>query len=246
MPAGAGTIRVLTSSDGAKWESTALIQQKDVDLRDPKLSITPDGRLMMVAAGAVPPSRDPLTDHYSAVLFSKDGKDWTEPKRVLGSFQWLWRLTWHNGTGYGVAYEWDPKAPAGKDHRRSTLVRTKDGIIYEPVAKFKDVNPSEATVRFDGDTAFWLQRRDGTPNTAYFGTSQPPYTDWTWHDLGFYFGGPNFIRLPDRLLVGVWPNPQGEGRDRALPPGCEGRQADARHHAAQRRRQQLRRHGLAR
>jgi hypothetical protein len=32
------------------------------------------------------------------------------------------------------------------------------------------------------------------------GKSNPPYTDWTWHDLGMYFGGPNFIKAPD----GTW------------------------------------------
>ena len=29
-----------------------------------------------------------------------------------------------------------------------------------------------------------------------FGASRPPYTEWKWHDLGMFVGGPNFIRLP--------------------------------------------------
>jgi hypothetical protein len=58
-------------------------------------------------------------------------------------------------------------------------------------------NPTEATLVFDGDTMYCLQRRDGKPNSALLGVSKAPYTDWTWNDLGAYFGGPNFIHLPD-------------------------------------------------
>ncbi len=61
--AGAGTIRVLFSKDGGQWTSAALLESTDVDLRDPKLSITPDGRLMMVGGAATPASRKPIKDH---------------------------------------------------------------------------------------------------------------------------------------------------------------------------------------
>ena len=47
---GDGKCRVLTSADGKTWDSAALVAEKGVDLRDPKLSITADGRLMMVLA----------------------------------------------------------------------------------------------------------------------------------------------------------------------------------------------------
>src|SRR5436189_3847017 len=50
---GDGKLRVLESSDGAKWESVALVTEKGIDLRDPKLSITPDDRLMIAAGGSV-------------------------------------------------------------------------------------------------------------------------------------------------------------------------------------------------
>src|SRR5262245_47383011 len=49
---GAGKVRVLTSTDGAKWESAALLEAAGVDLRDPKLSLAPDGRLMIVGGAA--------------------------------------------------------------------------------------------------------------------------------------------------------------------------------------------------
>ncbi|HPD29783.1 MAG TPA: hypothetical protein PLL20_07300 [Phycisphaerae bacterium] len=50
---GDGKLRVLESVDGDKWSSAALLTEEGVDLRDPKLSITADGRLMMVAGGSI-------------------------------------------------------------------------------------------------------------------------------------------------------------------------------------------------
>src|SRR3954451_15331958 len=46
---GDGQLRLLVSDDGDNWQSAALIGEKGIDLRDPKLSITPDDRLMIVA-----------------------------------------------------------------------------------------------------------------------------------------------------------------------------------------------------
>lgn len=91
--AGAGTIRVLRSTDGRTWQSSALLESPGVDLRDPHISFMPDGRLMINGGAAVPPTRDPVRDHYSFVSFSKDGQNWTSPERVLDSWQWLWRVT---------------------------------------------------------------------------------------------------------------------------------------------------------
>lgn len=56
---------------------------------------------------------------------------------------------------------------------------------------------TEATIRFQGDTMLILQRRDGKPNTAHLGLSEPPFNKVSWHDLGMYFGGPNFIQARD-------------------------------------------------
>ncbi|MDP7302892.1 MAG: exo-alpha-sialidase, partial [Pirellulaceae bacterium] len=46
-----GKIRVIVSANGDDWTSAALVQQDGVDLRDPKLSIMPDGRLLLIMGG---------------------------------------------------------------------------------------------------------------------------------------------------------------------------------------------------
>src|SRR5207237_7361987 len=71
---GDGQLRVLESDDGEKWQSAALIGEKGIDLRDPKLSITPDDRLMVVAGGSVYEGTT-LKGRQPRVTFSKDGRE---------------------------------------------------------------------------------------------------------------------------------------------------------------------------
>ena len=40
-----GKLRVIRSKDGRAWSSAALLEEPGIDLRDPHLSITADGRL---------------------------------------------------------------------------------------------------------------------------------------------------------------------------------------------------------
>jgi hypothetical protein len=197
---GAGACRVLESTDGEAWKSVALIELDDIDLRDPKLSIAPDGRLMMVGGAAVPAKRNPLKDHYSFVSFSKDGSTWSKPQRVIRSWQWLWRVTWHKGTAYGVAYGWDSDKPSDPKQYTATIYKSTDGLDWSKLADSKLPNATEASLAFQGDEMICLLRRDGKPNSAQLGRSQSPYTDWHWKDLGIFFGGPQLTQAPD----GTW------------------------------------------
>ena len=100
---GDGKLRVLESVDGNQWDSIALVAEKGIDLRDPKLSITPDDRLMITAGGSVYDGKT-LLGRQPRVAFSKDGREWTAPQRVLTEGEWLWRVTWYGGKAYGVSY----------------------------------------------------------------------------------------------------------------------------------------------
>ena len=190
-----GKIRVLTSRDGNEWKPAALVELQGFDLRDAGLSIAPDARLMLIGGAAPRKNDNESAPTGSFVSFSSDANQWTAPKIVVEPGRWLWRVTWHAGKAYGVAYA----ASAG--HPFTSLLCSDNGTEFrELVPKmFGDGYPTEAVVRFDNDnTAYCLQRRDGEPshNSAFLGISQPPYTEWQWHDLGVYFGGPNFIQLP--------------------------------------------------
>jgi hypothetical protein len=197
-----GKIRVLESADGDNWKSAALIAEEGIDLRDPKLSVTPDDRLMIVAGGSVYRGTRILQGRQPRVMFSKDGQEWTAPKPVLSEGDWLWRVTWHDGKAYGLSYAaQDPKAGKSKDWPLKLYV-SDDGENYKLVAPLEVTgHPNEATLRFlpDGEMVA-LVRREAGDKVGWIGVSKPPYTAWTWHETAHRLGGPNFIRLPDGSL----------------------------------------------
>jgi len=214
-----GSIRVIVSDDGEDWSSAVLMApEPGNDLRDPKLVVTPDGRLMLLAA-----ERGVLGGDQEAynpwVSFSKDGKEWTPRKPVGEPDFWLWRVTWHEGTGYGVGYT----TRESYSHRNSQeefarLYRTEDGVQYETHVNvlFSRGYPNESTIVFREDgSAACLMRRDGkTDNSAQIGISEPPYTLWNWKDTGQRIGGPNLIVLPDgrHVISGRLYLPDGDRR----------------------------------
>jgi hypothetical protein len=97
---GNGELRVLESADGDRWEPAALLKEPGIDLRDPKLSITPDDRLMITAGGSVYDGKT-LLGRQPRVAFSRGGREWTATQRVLTEGEWLWRVTWHGGKDCG-------------------------------------------------------------------------------------------------------------------------------------------------
>jgi hypothetical protein len=195
---GDGRIRVLTSPGGDTWTSAALIAETGIDLRDPKLSIAPDDRLMIVAGGSIYEGTRYL-GRQPRVLFSSDGSGWSTPQRILAEGDWLWRVTWHEGTAYGVTYRTKAGDPA---EWTATLVSSRDGRTFQDVTTFAVPNrPNETTLRFmpDGEMVA-LVRRESGDRFAWLGRSRAPYTTWTWRDTSHAVGGPNFIRLPDGAL----------------------------------------------
>ena len=192
---GDGKLRVITSADGESWKSEALVAEMGVDLRDPKLSIAPDGRLMMVSGGSIYDGTT-FKGRQPRVTFSSDGSRWTTPRRILAEGDWLWRVTWHQGRGYGVSYlGW------GEEARNGHLYSTRDGTKWEHLAQLDVPGVSEVTLRVmpDGEMIA-LARRELDTKNGWIGVSKPPYAKWTWRDIGHRLGGPNFIRLPNGEL----------------------------------------------
>lgn len=206
IPGTDGKIRIIRSSDGKKWESAALLAEKTIDLRDPKISQMPDGRLMIVMGGSVYDGQEPTpnrkrTGAWSRVSFSSDGTTWSEPKKVegVGEGSWLWRVTWHKGSGYGAVYS--VGGPGGK--RTMSVWTTKDGVKYEKLCEpAPDTNLSEYTIRFlADDTMVILLRGEDKVRKAWVGTSKAPYNQWQWTPSDAWAGGPNFIVLASGKMV---------------------------------------------
>lgn len=191
----AGRARVLCSSDGKKWESVALLEKEGYDLRDPKISVTPDGRLMLIMGGSVYVDKQ-LVARIPQVSFSTDGRAFSDPEPVVfdenitDEAEWIWRVTWHEGIGYGVTYG---------DH--FALLKTTDGLHYDFVTELEvpsEFFPNETTVRFAPDgRMLLLVRCEKNGGLARWGVSEAPYTDWEWKTLNSHIGGPDFIVMDD-------------------------------------------------
>ena len=147
---------------------------------------------------------------------------------------------------YGVSYA----APDGRPF--TSLLTSEDGIHYRELVSQMcgDGYPTEATLRFSAEgTLYCLQRRDGEEpeNSALLGVSKPPYTQWQWHDLKIYFGGPNFIQVPSGQWIAAGRVLRGDGPKTELAVlDVERKIAPADSAAAQRRRHKLSRPRLAR
>lgn len=196
-----GALRVIVSRDGDTWESAALITSGTADLRDAQICITPDNRLMLSGAAALHQPAE--MRHQTMAYFSEDGRNWSPGAPIGDPDFWLWRVTWHKDTAYGIGYT------TGQDIDRSIrLYRSTDGERFEHLVetlRSGEYANESSMVFLNDNTCYCLLRRDSPAplNTGLLGTSKPPYTEWTWADLGTRIGGPCMIRIPDGRFIGA-------------------------------------------
>jgi hypothetical protein len=200
-----GLVRVIRSRDRTHWESTALLEEQHADLRDPKLSITPDGRLM-VNMGASFYHGARRLGIESRVAFADNGtfgrpQKVVFPQEMVAGADWLWRITWHQGAAWGCVQQ---LFDGGEGKRALRLVRSRDAIHFQEVARLDVDAPSETTLRFLPDeTMVAMIRCEGNPKIGRIGTARPPYTEWKFVAADRRFGGPNLVQLPSgRWLAG--------------------------------------------
>ncbi|SDC46728.1 hypothetical protein [Niabella drilacis] len=204
VPGSNGAGRILRTKDGNTWESFALIRKDGIDLRDQKLSVMPDGRMLCLMGGSVydtakKPSR--LLGMYPHVAFmGKDMKFTTPEKAVIGNpgHHWVWRLTWYKGVGYGIDYG---------SGRSATLVKTTDGKTFTGITDLEvDGMPNESTIRFDKKGKMYiLIRREQGDKLGVLATGKAPFTSFSYQKLDYRLGGPDFMFTPDqkKLIVGT-------------------------------------------
>ncbi len=193
-----GSLRVLTSTDGDHWESLSFVSHPTDDLRDAKLTVTPDGRFMLNGAGM---QADKDVRYHSMVWFSDDkGKTWDEGRRIGDPGFWLWRVQWHEKVAYTMGYDTN----RDRNTRTLRLYKSDDGATFESLVEKVDVpnGVGEDRILFmkDGSALCLLRHEIGTKN-GLLGRAEPPFIDWTWHELSLRIGGPNMLQLPDGRII---------------------------------------------
>lgn len=194
-----GKARILRSKDGKTWESIALIEVKNRDIRDPKLSVTPQDRIMVLMdieahEGKKVISRKPLISLSDAAgkSFSTPEESTIDPSIASWS-DWVWRLTWHNGTAYGILYQ----------QEKIYLVSTKDGRYFQHISQLAlDGRPNECAIRFDNKGKMYVViRREAADQMGVVATAEAPYKDWSFSKMEYRIGGPDFLFLDQQTLV---------------------------------------------
>ncbi|MGV8135543.1 MAG: hypothetical protein AB2L20_10040 [Mangrovibacterium sp.] len=207
VPGTDGKIRILKSADGQDWKSVALLESEGFDLRDAGLSVTPDGRIMVITGGSIYKEKKLLGRCPHVSFSNKSGTIFSAPQKVvidpeIASWgDWLWRVTWYKGTGYTMNYQIGPLERKGPT--AMYLMKTEDGINYEKVCKIDlDGFPNEAVIRFDKKgEMFVLIRRELDDQMGVFARSKAPFTQWNFKKLNNRLGGPNFLFTPDERII---------------------------------------------
>ncbi|MFP6677268.1 MAG: sialidase family protein [Pirellulaceae bacterium] len=193
-----GSLRVIVSSDGKQWKSIALVTSPTFDLRDAKITVTPNGQLMLNGAGMI---ADADVRYHSISWFSTDdGQTWDKGRRIGDPGFWLWRTHWHDNTAYTMGYS----TQRDRTTRSLRLYKSADGRKFQTFVPTVNAPAGcgEDKILFLKDkTAVCLLRHETGDKMAQLGRSKPPYTEWTWRDLNVRIGGPNMIQLPDGRIL---------------------------------------------
>lgn len=209
-----GKVRILRSKNRKDWESVALLDMDEEDVREARLSVRPDGTLMAIVGAGIYKDGKYLTLAPYASFSDKSGTNFSKPEKttfgdgIKPTLDWIWRVTWNNGVGYGIMYTADYKMVDGKRVRTMSaqLMSTKDGKHFEKVPGIElDGSPNESTIRFDQKGKMYIMiRRETDDQMGMLAVSDFPYQSWNYHKLSVRLGGPNFQFLSkDRLVMGT-------------------------------------------
>ena len=196
-----GSIRVIRSKNGQTWESVFVMTLPDItdstvlDARDPKLSVTPDKRLML-HVGVTEYHGSKAVGFHPVVCFSEDGTAWTSPAQLNVTERWPWRPAWNEDQAWVVAYAGDPY--------KAVLMTGSDGINYHHHFEFDipGAQPNEVTLRFTPEGRMLaLLRDDRGDREAVIGWADPPYNSWLYSKTGHFIGGPELFVINDDLFL---------------------------------------------
>ncbi|WP_158967707.1 hypothetical protein [Paraglaciecola sp. L3A3] len=195
-----GSIRIIALNFSGETLFDTKITLANTDLRDPKLSVTAQGQLLLTVYARLTNKNNQTVSTRNLCWLSQSGKSWTSSTEFADKGWWLWRLTWHKDIAYGLAY--NRKANAlhfyKGDPRRSFHLHQANVLS---LTKHNKGYPNESAIIFQNNIAYALVRRDADTYSAQLGYSHYPYKQWKWIDLKAYIGGPVMLQIKDDLAL---------------------------------------------
>jgi hypothetical protein len=211
-------IVVMESADGGTWTEVHRFGVPDRDVRDPHFLVLRDRLHVYTGTWLAAPGeaeKQELNDHRGYASWTADGRRWEGPRFLEGTQgHYVWRAAAFDGVGYlngrkkrGFAVltprerEWEIE--------ESWLLRTTDGLRFEPAALVVESFGDETAFAFedDGSAIAVARNREGS-EPAFLCRSKPPYADWRRTRLARNIGGPLLARWGSRLLVGGRKTPE--------------------------------------
>lgn len=99
-----GIIIILKSESLNNWQIASKIIIANSDLRDPKLTVHPSGKLLLSYYHKVFDHSGKNILNQNGIQFSQNGLTWSSAHIIGEKNWWLWRIRWHKNTALGIAY----------------------------------------------------------------------------------------------------------------------------------------------
>lgn len=180
-----GVIKIIRSKNAEDWHEFLLFKESGIDLRDPQLSITPDGKLMLMTE-CVLYSEGYAKKRNTCVSFIRKDGSYTELKSIefpkSQNWNWIWNIEWIDGVAYGFCY-----VPY------FGLVKSVDGIHFDLVEKIEiEGHPTEASIgKLNKRELLSVIRMDDS--NAVVGHYDLNSKKWTWNYHDERIDCPKFI-----------------------------------------------------
>lgn len=188
-----GSVYLLTSKNSKNWKFVKSFRVEGVDLRDPKFILSEDLQILYLHIGGSIFSNGEFVTNNQFVTRSQNGKEWETPNLINIKDKWLWKPILYNDFSYSIGYK------AGE---KLIFYKSSDLINYN-FEKTINLDPSgiltEAAIAKSHDTLYAIVRKN-YPG-SYFGISKNPFHEWKWVQLDRVLGGPNIMKIDNRILI---------------------------------------------